>query len=70
MEFMIDDHVRKFRGTVSVLSADNPASQAIGGFKNSSNGFSKMLYMSWNRWRHSNKSSWLIISNLNAVALL
>ena len=30
VEFMIDDHVRKCKGTVSVLLADNPASQAIG----------------------------------------
>lgn len=36
---MIDGNIYDFRGTVSVVSADNPASAALGGFKQSASAF-------------------------------
>lgn len=37
--FIIDGRACHFRGTVTVVSADNPASAALGGFKQSSSAF-------------------------------
>lgn len=31
--FTIEDHPRIFQGTVALISADNPASNSLGGFK-------------------------------------
>ncbi len=37
--FMVNGEVRHFRGSVSIVSADNPASAALGGFKQSASAF-------------------------------
>lgn len=37
--FEVNGEVRYFRGTVSIVSADNPASAALGGFKQSASAF-------------------------------
>lgn len=37
--FVIDGQTHYFRGTISVISADNPASAALGGFKQSASAF-------------------------------
>lgn len=37
--FVIDGVTHYFRGTISVISADNPASAALGGFKQSASAF-------------------------------
>lgn len=37
--FVIDGRTQHFRGTVSIISADNPASASLGGFKQSSSAF-------------------------------
>ena len=37
--FIIDGRTCHFRGTVSIVSADNPASAALGGFKESASAF-------------------------------
>lgn len=37
--FSIEDEEVKFYGTVALVSADNPASAALGGFKESSSAF-------------------------------
>lgn len=36
---MINGEVRRMRGTVTVISADNPASALLGGFKQSVSAF-------------------------------
>lgn len=36
---MVNGEVRYFRGSVSIVSADNPASAALGGFKQSASAF-------------------------------
>lgn len=37
--FLVNGVVRHFRGTVTVVSADNPASCSLGGFKQSASAF-------------------------------
>lgn len=37
--FLVDGKTLHFRGTVSVVSADNPASAALGGLKESASAF-------------------------------
>ena len=37
--FIIDGETYHFRGTVSIVSADNPASSSLGGFKQSASAF-------------------------------
>ena len=37
----IKGHEYNFRGTVTIISADNPANQELGGFKQSHTAFSK-----------------------------
>ena len=37
--FVIDGRTYHFRGTVTVASADNPASASLGGFKESASAF-------------------------------
>ena len=37
--FVINSETRHFRGTVTVVSADNPASASLGGFKQSASAF-------------------------------
>lgn len=39
VSFLVNGRVRHFRGTVSIVSADNPASAALGGFKQSASAF-------------------------------
>ena len=39
VRFVIGRNIHYFRGTVSVVSADNPASAALGGFKQSASAF-------------------------------
>ncbi len=39
MTFVLNGSIHKFRGTVSVISADNPASACLGGFKQSASAF-------------------------------
>ena len=41
---MIDGNIYDFRGTVSVVSADNPASAALGGFKQNASAFRFCLH--------------------------
>lgn len=36
---VIDGHTVSFRGTVSIVCADNPASSLLGGFKQSASAF-------------------------------
>lgn len=42
--FVIDGETHYFRGTISVISADNPASAALGGFKQSASAFRFCLH--------------------------
>lgn len=39
MPFIINGEVSHFRGTVSIVSADNPASTSLGGFKKTAAAF-------------------------------
>ena len=39
MPFIINGEVCHFRGTVTIVSADNPASTSLGGFKESAAAF-------------------------------
>lgn len=39
--FVVDDHPMKLRGTITVVSADNPAAFTLGGFKNLHSAFRK-----------------------------
>ena len=43
-DFMSDDEVRRFTGTVTVVSADNLASQLVGGYKALNSAFRKCRY--------------------------
>lgn len=39
MLFDLNGSIHRFRGTVSIISADNPASTCLGGFKQSASAF-------------------------------
>ena len=39
MTFMINGEQRRFRGTITVVSAENPTSTSLGGFKESASAF-------------------------------
>lgn len=39
MPFTVNGDVSHFRGTVTIVSADNPASTSLGGFKESASAF-------------------------------
>lgn len=44
VEFVVDDEKMRFRGTVTVVSADNLSAQMVGGFKALNAAFRKCRY--------------------------